>query len=148
MADAPQQRSPLARAGWLVGVFALAWIGFLFLPMRRPQPPESSFDVVVPTSKLRAVGLPDNPDLEGLPDFFEVWASRAEWRDERTEFAYWNPAAKDYSYTFEATRTPEGYRFRPIPVPDPAKRFLDEVIDDDYPIRFYRTLPDPASRRD
>jgi hypothetical protein len=95
--------------------------------------------VVKPPSKLQAVGLPDNPDFEGLPEFFAVWAEHAEWKDNRTIFAYWHPGAQDFAYYFEAIRGPEGFRFRPIPEPNLGDDQYLEEKPEGSPIRFYRT---------
>ncbi len=146
MSPALQQRSPVAKAGWLVGVFIVGWLAFLFVPWpgrnRAPEPLPKM--IVRPPSKLQAVGLPDNPDFIGLPEFFAVCASRAEWEDNRTRFAYWHPGAQDYSYYFEATRVAGGFRFRQIAeLKEDEKHAFEQKSEGTDPIRFYLTLESP-----
>jgi len=86
------------------------WLVFQFLPEKKPASPTPP--VVVTESKLHAVGLADNPDWEGLPELFAVWADQLNWENDKTAFAYWDPWAKSYAYFFEVTRQNGRYRFR------------------------------------
>jgi hypothetical protein len=124
MNPALDQRSPVAKAGWLVGLFLLGWLAFLFIPWpwRTPPPEPMPRMVVHAPSKLQMAGLENNPDWEGLPEFFAVWADHAGWENEKAQFAYWNPGTQSYSYFFEAIRRGGEIRFRPIPQP----KFVEE----------------------
>ncbi len=137
---AASPRSPVAQAGWIVAVLLLGWVGFIFLPFGGPKDPEPLPPPPPrPPSELRKVGLRDNVDWEQMPGIFAVWADRAEWKNDRTLFAYWNPSAQDFTYHFEAIRTADGYRFKEWPPADDMK-YLDEAPAADCPIRFYRTF--------
>jgi hypothetical protein len=114
MTAQPLERSSAAKAGWVFVVIFLGWLVFVFVPSPKPEPKPPEKLPARPVSKLRLVGLPDNPDLEGLPEIFAIWADHAQWQDDRTQFAYWNPANRSYSYLFEATRRNGKVRFRPI----------------------------------
>lgn len=140
MATALNQRSPVAKAGWLIGLFLVGWLAFLFLPLPRSPEPMRPIEVRSP-SKLEQVGLRNYTDWEGLPEFFAIWADQAEWKDGRTRFAYWHPVMKTYSYYFEATRVDSGYRFREIAEPPTSDGgyYWDESLGEDCPIRFYRS---------
>jgi hypothetical protein len=114
MTAQPLERSSAAKAGWVFVVIFLGWLAFVFVPSPKPDPKSPEKLAARPVSKLRAVGLPDNPDLEGLPEIFAIWADHAQWKDDKTQFAYWNPANRSYSYLFEASRRNGKARFRPI----------------------------------
>ncbi len=58
--------------------------------------------------------MENNPDWQGLPDYFAIWADTLDWVENKTRFAYWNPGSSSYSYFFEATRETTGTRFRAI----------------------------------
>ena len=104
-----------AKAALFVAVIMIAWPVFLFFRPpaedKESLPPRSS---VAPLSRLRAVGLADNADWEDMPGFFAVWADKLEWKNDRTQFAYWNPGSNSYSYLFEASRVEGKVRFRVI----------------------------------
>jgi len=125
----------------LIFLFLVAvWLAFVVMPSRQEVVKKSLSAESALTLKLRAVGLPDNSDLGGLPDIFEIWSAKAEWKDGRTKFAYWHPVTKTYAYFFEAIRTDQGIRFREIVEPhDPGYRW-DESLSDDCPIRFYTSV--------
>lgn len=108
------ERTSAAKAGWIIGLFFLGWLAFLFGPLAKSGTKEVRPVVTMPPSKLRAVGLPDNPDLDGLPELFAVFSESAEWKGDRTQFAYWHPTNRAYSYFFEAIRKNGKIRFRPI----------------------------------
>ena len=97
MSDFPGRRSFPTVMGWVIPVFMVGWLAFLFLPMPRPEPPAPRILAQVPT-KLELVGLPNGLDFEGVPDFFAAFVDHAEWRDNRTLFAYWHPVMETYSY--------------------------------------------------
>ena len=148
MVRGSSQRSPLAKVGWII---PLAFVIALFVwhrPAPRAEaPPATAIPPPArPPSPLRHVGLPDNPDLAGLPEIFAVNADAAEWKDNRTIFSYWHPGAKAYAYFFEATRGNFGYRFRAIPEPptDGAGARWDDSLGENSLIRFYRTSPAAA----
>ncbi len=120
----------------LIGVLLLAaWLVFEFYPRKpKPTPPVAQ---VMTESKLHAVGLTDNPDWDGLPEIFAIWADKAEWKDGRTRFAYWHPVMKTYSYYFEATRNGARVSFKEIAEPHDSDYFLEDYLDEKCPIRFY-----------
>jgi hypothetical protein len=131
------QRVSPNRVALILALLLAAWLVFEFYPRKKPAP---SFPPVAAESKLHAVGLADNPDWDGLPEFFALWADHAEWKDGRTRFAYWHPVMKTYSYYFEATRSGEGVRFREIAEPHDPDHDWDENTSDDLPIRFYHSI--------
>ena len=128
------------KVGLILVLLLAVWL-FLSLYPRSEKPAPAAVTAVA-ASKLRAVGLEDNPDWDGLPEIFAIWADHAEWKDGKTRFAYWHPGNKTYSYYFEAVRQPEGYRFRAISEPPIAEtgHYWDESLGEDCPIRFYRSL--------
>ena len=132
------ERTPTAKAGWLVVLLMAGWLVFLFVPWPTKPKPESAPRVPVPPSKLVQAGLRDYTDWEALPEIFAIWADRAEWRDGRTEFAYWHPVMKTYSYYFEVVRVKGGFHFKEIAEPRRVGYEWDESLGADCPIRFYR----------
>jgi len=80
-----------------------------------------------------------------LPEIFAIWADKAEWKNNRTRFAYWHPVMKTYSYFFEAVRVKGGYSFKEIAEPPTSdlEHYWDESLGEDCPIRFYRAFPLP-----
>ena len=144
MADSLNQRSPVAKIGWLIPVLMVAWLAFLFLPVQKPEPPPVAPTRIIAkqASKLQLAGLPDNVDFEELPEIFAIWADQAEWKDNRTRFAYWHPGSKNYGYFLEATRVEGGFRFREIPEPkvNDAETYWDESLGEECPIRFLRSV--------
>lgn len=103
------------QSGWLMALLFFGFLAFLLIPGPKPKPEPLPAFVVKPPSRLVALGLPDNPDLEALPEFFALFADQAEWRNDKTIFAYWNPGSNSHSYFFEATRANGGYHFEAIP---------------------------------
>jgi hypothetical protein len=108
------QRTSAAKAGWIIGLIFFAWLAFLFVPVPRSRTKEVTPVVLLAPSKLRVAGLKDNPDWDGLPELFAIWSDSAEWKDDKTHFAYWNPGSNSYSYFFEANRENGDVRFRQI----------------------------------
>ena len=104
-----------AKTGWLMALLFFGWLAFLLVPAPKTKPEPPPPPLVKPPSRLVALGLPDNPDLEHLPEFFAMYADKAEWKDDKTIFAYWNPGSNSYSYFLEATRVNGGYHFEVIP---------------------------------
>ncbi len=104
----------------LAVVGALVWVAFSLNEQVNPDSPSLPAPVAPSKPAVDPVtGLPPNVDFEQLPGLFAVWADHAEWNDNRTHFAYWNPVAKKYSYFFEARRMPDGhYHFTEIRTPD------------------------------
>lgn len=148
MKTAGLERTSAAKAGWLVIALTVGWVAFIFLADSSTPPPPEPAKLSVPASSLQKAGLRDYVDWEGLPEIFALWADHAEWKANRTRFAWWHPVTKAYSYYFEAFRTSHGFRFREISEPhDPAYHW-DESLGDDCPIRFYVSLgaPPPVSR--
>ena len=125
---------PVAQAGWLIALLFVGWLAFLFVPSPKPAPEPAAAFVKPPPSRLVALGLPDNPDLDALPEIFAMFADKAEWTNDKTLFAYWNPGSKSYSYFFEATRTGATYHFRSIKLEtEPsASEAAEEGLDADY----------------
>lgn len=124
------ERTSAAKAGWLIILLTVGWMGFVLWPDPAKKKAAQPAAIPVPPSKLLAVGLPDNPDLAGLPDYFAVWSDSLEWVDDKTQFAYWNPGSHSYSYFFEATRRDGRYRFRPMPRQKIGNRSLFYVDED------------------
>lgn len=124
MAARDKSRFTTAQAGWIALAIFGGWLVFLFLPVsRKPKPAApAALPPVAAQSKLEAVGLANNPDWQGLPDYFAIWADKLSWKDDRTRFAYWNPGSQSYSYYFEAERSAGTYRFRSL-----TRRELDET---------------------
>jgi len=106
------QRVSPVRVIQMLAVLLATWLGFQYWPDKKPPAPP--LPAVQAESKLKAVGLTDNPDWAGLPEQFSVWAAKLEWSDNKTWFAYWNPGSGSYSYLFEATRRGTEYGFRQI----------------------------------
>ena len=140
------ERTSAAKSGWLIIVLTTGWMVFVLWP----GPPEASVPrsvpIPVPVSSLTRAGLREYTDWEGLPEIFAIWADRAEWKDNRTRFAYWHPVMKNYSYFFEASRTAQGYRFREIAEPHEPNHDWDESLGNDCPIRFYRSTVAKSSK--
>jgi len=139
-----------AKTALILLFLLVVWLVFVVMPSRKEAIKKSLFAESALTLKLRAVGLPDNSDLGGLPEIFAIWADKAEWKDDKTKFAYWHPVMKTYSYYFEATRV--GGRITFVEIPEPQEPILgqDESLGEDCPIRFYHSLkiitfpiPDP-----
>ena len=138
------KRTSASTAGWLFVLLMLGWLAFIFVPW--PRTSKVAHTAVPPpvNSKLHAVGLADNPDWEGMPEIFAIWADHAEWKAGRTRFAYWHPVMKTYTYFFEAGRTETGFRFKEIAEPHDASYLWDESLGEECPIRFYKSGPAPA----
>lgn len=113
MDPAANQRVSPNRVVLVLALLLAVWLGFQFYP-RPARPPARPPAPVAVESKLRAVGLADNPDWEGLPELFAVWADKIEWDNDKTQFAYWNPGSSSYSYYFEVTRANGLNRFRAL----------------------------------
>ena len=105
-----------AKAGWLMVILFFGWLAFLLVPAPKPKPEPTP--IVRPPLRLVTLGLPDNPDLERLPEFFALYADQAEWQDGKTIFAYWNSYTNSHSYFFVATRTGSAYHFTPMGDPE------------------------------
>lgn len=138
---AANQRVSPNRAMLILALLLAVWLGFQFYPRRQPAP---LLPPVMAESKLRAVGLADNLDWEGLPEFFAIVADKAEWKEDRTRFAYWHPVMKTYSYYFEATRGSAGFRFREIAEPHEPDHCWDEEMAEESRIRFYYSVLAPV----
>lgn len=122
----------------LILFFLLAvWLAFIVMPVRKNVIEKIPLVPGALALKLRAVGLPDNADLDGLPEIFAIWADKAEWKDNRAKFAYRHPVMKTYAYFFQATRSDRGIRFREISEPHDPGYNWDESLSEDCPIRFY-----------
>jgi hypothetical protein len=119
------------KAGWVIILLLLAWVVFLVAPFpsKEKPAPTSSLPPVAAQSKLESAGLANNPDWEGLPEYFAVWAGSVDWVGDRTWFAYWNPGSYSYSYFIEATRDGKEIRFRSLSA-KPTEGGL-ELDDDD-----------------
>jgi hypothetical protein len=108
-------RISVAKAGWLIALFLIAWPLFVLVPFgRKPAPPAPHLSPRSETSRLPAVGLVPNSDWEGLPELFAVWQEHAEWNEGKTQFAYWHPGSRSYVYFFEARREAGTVRFRAL----------------------------------
>ena len=128
---------PLGKFAWLIlaVVIAAPTAFFILVTPKEPDEPTAPPAEKRPLSKLESVGLRDYRDWDGLPEIFAVWADKAHWENDRTRFAYWNPAARSYSYFFEARRTPKGYRFREIREPHDEGFEWDPDATNDVPLR-------------
>ena len=108
------------QAGWIAVAIFAAWLVFLLVPAPRKAKPPASTELppMAAQSKLESVGLTNNPDWQGLPGYFAIWADSVEWVGGKTRFAYWNPGSFSYSYFFEAARGNSEIRFRAISARD------------------------------
>jgi len=139
-----------AKTGWLVMLLFFGWLAYLLVPAPKPEAKPAPTLAKPPPSRLVALGLPDNPDLEQLPEFFGLYADQAEWKNDKTIFAYWNPGSNSYAYFFEATRVKGAYYFKILPEQIVGE---DEVvqsglywsakISDASPIRFIHKFAPP-----
>lgn len=130
------QRVAPNRVALILALLLGVWLAFQFYPRKKPAP---SLPPVAAESRLRIAGLADNPDWDGLPQIFAIWAEQSEWKDGRTRFAYWHPVMKTYSYYFEATRDGASFRFKEIVEPHDPGYDWDESFGAECPIRFYRS---------
>ena len=137
------EHTSAAKAGWVVIVLTVGWLVFLLLPDPLPEPTAAADTIPPQVSSLTRSGLREYADWEGLPEIFAIWADKAEWKNNRTRFAYWHPVMKNYSYFFEAVRTAKGYRFREITEQRDSGHHWDESLGADCPIQFYVTSPAP-----
>lgn len=132
------------KTGSVLLLLLAIWVTFIVLS---PQQ-EVAHKIPAPESalalKLRAVGLPNNSDLGGLPEIFSIWADKAEWKDGRAKFAYWHPVMKTYAYFFQAIRVDGRVRFEEISEPHDQGYRWDESLPDDCPIRFYTSANEPG----
>ena len=112
-----KSRFTTAQAGWIALAVFGGWLVFLFLPSSRKSKPvgPAALPPVTAQSKLESVGLANNPDWYGLPDYFSIWADQfAMDENDQVQFAYWNPGSRSYSYFFEVKRKRGGYHFRAL----------------------------------
>ena len=130
-----------ARTGLILFSLLVVWLGFVVLPSRKKVPERIAPAESALAIKLHAVGLPENPDFEALPEIFAIWAGNAEWKDNKTKFAYWHPVMKTYSYYFEATRTEGRFRFAEVAESYKPELYMGESLGEDCPIRFYYSYP-------
>ena len=128
------ERTSAAKAGWLIIVLTVGWMVFVLWPDPESEPAPKAAPIPPPVTSLTRAGLRENPDWEGLPEIFAIWADRAEWRNGRTRFNYWNPVTNVYSYTFEARKTKGGYMFKEVDETDQLT--MGEMLAEDCPIRF------------
>ncbi len=132
------ERTSAAKAGWLIIVLTAGWMVFVVWPGSPEAPAAKPPSIPLPASSLTRAGLREYADWEGLPEIFAIWEDKADWKDNRTRFAYWHPVMKTYSYYFEAVRTAKGYHFREIAEPHDADHYWDESLGEECPIRFYK----------
>jgi hypothetical protein len=135
-----------AFTGWVIGGLFVGMLVLLFWPAPKEAPAPPPPLIERPSSELTKVGLPDDPDLEGLPAFFAIWADYAEWKDGKTIFAYRHPVSGEFSFYFEATRTAEGYRFRPIPAPVEGGQLRLRDFGREVPVAFWSSVPAEEKR--
>lgn len=158
------ERTSARKAGWAVVLLLVAWLVLVLIPRSPEEKPVRVLSPAPVDSKLKAVGLIDNVDWEGLPELFAVWADDLEWDEDTTQFAYWNPGSNSYSYFFEVVRKngrmrfsqmtkAEAYRLKWlnadgtylkfIKPPSPAEITEEELISDSptHPFIFFRPVP-------
>ena len=138
----PDSRIPANQVALLFAVLLGIWVVWLVLP-KSEKPPVVSPPLVV-ESRFHAAGLPDNPDWDGLAEFFAAWAGQVPWRDDKVQFAYWNPGAHTYSYFFEAAQGEGKVRFRVLSRAEALQR--KEFIEDDTGWFFPSETDLPATR--
>lgn len=129
-----------AKTGLILLFLLAVWVGLNVQSSRKEVPHKFHGEEHHAETKLHAVGLPDNPDLDALPEIFAIWQGKAEWKNGKAKFAYWHPGTKTYAYFFEASRVGGRIRFAAIPEPQEPEYAQDESLGDDCPIRFYRGL--------
>ena len=137
----------VAQSGWLMALLFFGWLAFLLLPGPKPKPAPLPPFVVKAPSRIVALGLADNPDLEHLPEYFALYADKAEWKDDKTVFAYWHPGAQRFEYFFEATRNGKKYYFKALEESKRDGGYWEEDSPNDVPIRFWRPWPATESPR-
>jgi len=128
MGTQASQRVAPNRVALILILLVAAWLVFSFLP-KRMSVSAPALPSVAAESKLDSVGLANNPDWMGLPDYFAVWAGSLPWENETTVFAYWSLGGRRYADFFSATRGEGGYRFRVLSrkeVSDWATEFFEE----------------------
>jgi hypothetical protein len=131
------ERTSAAKAGWVIILLTVGWMAFVLWPWPQDKPAAQPAAIPVPATSLTRSGLPEYTDWEGLPEIFAIWADKAEWKNNRTRFAYWHPVMKNYSYYFEAVRVAGGFHFKEIAEPREPGCFWDESLGEECPIRFY-----------
>jgi hypothetical protein len=122
MSGSASNRIPPNLVGLIFFLLLGAWLTFVYWPRRKEV--LSPVAPMTVESKLEAAGLENNPDWEGLPEFFAIWADKIEWNDNKAYFAYWHPGARAYAYLFEAVRREGKYRFRTV--------LLQELVEGNY----------------
>lgn len=141
-------RISAAKTGWIIALLMLGWVLFLVLPFGREEKIDSPKTPVERPgeAELAAVGLGYNVDWIGLPQYFAVWADRIGWAGDETEFAYWNPGSRSYSYIIKATRVGGRYRFRYVSTGPTVNLASDSVPESDtHPFVFLVVeAPSPA----
>jgi hypothetical protein len=142
------ERTSAAKAGWVIVLLFFGWLAFVFVPWPQGKIEEKVIPTLVDpradfAAKLRQAGLPDNPDWDGLPEQFAIWADKAHWTANRTRFAYWNPGSQDYTYFFEARRAQGKVHFKRIPKPaDYDEEFGSNApAPEEYPLRLIDLVP-------
>ncbi|HVU17717.1 MAG TPA: hypothetical protein VHD32_12380 [Candidatus Didemnitutus sp.] len=133
-------RTSRTAAGWIFAAVFFGWVAFVVFVDPRPKPEPPPWKPPPPKPRLAAYGLPENPDLDAMPELFRIWQGEADWVRDRTTFAFWNPGDANYSYTFEAQRKGNSFIFRAIELPfgfDPS--LADgEATPPEHPLRFIR----------
>lgn len=128
MDPAANQRIAPGRVLLIMVLLLAVWLIFQFWPQKKPAP--APLPPVQAESKLQAVGLANNPDWDGLPEQFAVWADKISWNDDTVRFAYWNPGSRSYSYFFEAKRVKGKYRFRAVSLQESSSEANDFYAED------------------
>lgn len=103
-------------------------------------------------AQIEAAQAPPKPatppaklSLSDLEAVFQRWQSKAVWRHEITEVAYWDPTTNKYSEFVEVLRSGEDLYFRSIP--RLTRPLIDEDVDSAVPIRFTELEEMRAARR-
>ncbi len=128
-----------ALTGRVIALIFFGWVvcaGYLvFWPKTpKPEPPAPKVaDLRAPyRAKLLAVGLPDNPDFDGLPEMFAVAEIGAEWHKDRSVFSFWNPGAQRCTYVVAAFKADKGVRFKVLSSDTGRPQTAKDKLGDDW----------------
>jgi hypothetical protein len=108
----PARSRPSLTPSWIMLGFVLGAAFVLLWQQGRKEaaPPPAG----PPPPTVKRVVLPPQP-LSIIEAVFDTWGSHAQWDDNMTEVAMWNPETRSYSDCYEIRRVGEAVYFRGIP---------------------------------